>query len=427
VILTHPSGGTGKPAGGGDAHGVALPPRQSALAVSPELRVVAAAIRAAFHRCTEGDRAAADPMVDWASVWQLSLTHGLLPLVYAGLRELEWPAPHEERARWRAGALGALLRQEVSVDPTRRQALAILSAGGWQPIVLKGAALATVAYPSAVQRTYSDVDLWLRPSEVAAASAALQAHGFTVRPDDPQPAHHLRPHYGPDGQVGVELHGQLLAPPHPYRLPEEEIRDRALTVDGPDGPLRVLAPSDALLLACLHLAFVHRYQWFPLRNLTDIFALATRNADRIDWPGLVELARRSRSAGAVYWPLWLSREWLGTDVPEAVLGALAPAAPVRRVVGLIADRGYALGSRPAPAQQVLYQILLDFSLYGGCSTREQALALVRGCFPSRAAVGHLPVQVTRSRLRYAAYLAHPRRVVHGLAALGQVIRRLLQS
>jgi hypothetical protein len=361
-----------------------------------------------------------------ASVWRRAVPPagriGLAPIAFAGGGAwlAEAPADVADALRWHH--LASALRHERSVAPTLQQALSALASAGLVPIVLKGTALAYTAYAEPAQRTLSDVDLLLSDDQLPLASEVLREAGFWTRDGDSRPDHHLQPFYLDDGRVGVELHRQLLPDHSPYPLPLNALRARSRAVTIADAQARVLAPADALLLTCVHLAYAHRYRWFALRTLADVLVLAAGRAGELDWDLLTRTTEAAGAGGAVYWPLRLAREWVGAPVPETVLAALEPPRPLRNAVEpFVAARACSTGPPTDLGSDGVEQLLLDLSLRDGCSGKERLRALGRGLFPPSSHLGHLPAEVAGSRLRYAAYLGRPSRAARGLQAISRLV------
>jgi hypothetical protein len=302
----------------------------------------------------------------------------------------------------------------------------VLRRAGLAPIVLKGAALAYLAYPAPGLRTMADLDLLVQPDQAQLANDALTAAGYQAIPDDlPEGHHHLPPLLTPDRRSLIELHHHVLPEANPYAIDMAALWSRAQWRQLGEVEALVLAPEDALLHICVHLAWGHRYQWFPLRTLVDVMALTTHAA--INWDLFVQTVSETRTAGAVYWPLRLSQLWLQARVPSQVLARLGPAAPLHRVMQVVIESPYVLNANTqAPSSMsVLYGVVREMSLYSGCSFREQAGSVWRSLFPHPEDVMHLPPEVSRSRLRYALHLLYPPRLVRGLIAAGVLIARLL--
>lgn len=376
--------------------------------LSAEQRAIVESVRRAFGQ--EEPSQIRGP-VDWAVVLSRASRHGLAPLVYSGLPSHPPLAPSPVRSMLRATYLGAVLRTEVWVEPTLRRVLALLTGSGLEPIVLKGAALAYLAYPEPAHRTLSDIDVLLPREHLRRASEILVESGFRIADEHPDADHHLQPHYADEGGVAVELHDRLLPERHPFTIDLDLLRDRSEIrhIAGVEG--RVLAPADALLHTCVHLAYAHRYRWFPFRTFTDILAISTCCNGGLNWDLFLETVRRSRTAGAVYWPLRFSRAWVGAPIPDAVLSCLAPPTVSRRLVGAVAEPRYILDN-DVPLERgsgALYRMLLDFSLYDARSTGEQ-LALYLGS----------PRRVVRA---LTAYLGSPELLARILVGLCSLVAR----
>ncbi len=395
--------------------------------LSPEHRLIISLSRIALGLETqaEGETGNQDSW-DWDLVCTAASREGLAPLVYAALQSTKLPVPDPIRATLRMGYLAAVTRTEACLEPTLRRLLPGLESLGLKPIVLKGAALAYTAYADPVYRTMADIDLLLPCDQMARAEDALRELGFSTDGDAPEPGHHhLRPRYSAEWPLGVEIHHHLLPESNRYQIDPDGYWTRCQTAEVAGVEARVLAPEDALHFACVHLAYAHRYRWFPLRSLIDVLAITTSANLDLDWSLFVAITRLSRTAGAVYWPLLLSRDWLGAPVPERALSALAPPPMVGRLVAAVADPSSIIdreASREKGAD-VLYDLLLNLSLYQGCSRADQARAVLRSLFPPPELVGHLPAEFTRQRLRYAAYLARPGRVGRGVVAFGRLLAR----
>lgn len=396
-----------------------------------EFQIVGAAIRRGLglELLADGwhDRGVSISSSEWEKVTSLAIKQGIGPLVYTGLKRLDLELGSEAVSSLRATTIRAMMASRTALEKTLGRALTVLHDAGLRPIVLKGAFLAYSVYPEPLLRTLGDVDLLLPQPELHTASDALLAGGFTSVADYaatfPKVEHHLPPYFLPDSSITVELHHELLSPPHPFRIDVTAIRDRSVPRMLVGRETRVPAPVDALHHTCFHLAFAHRYEVVPLRGLVDILALSHAHATSLDWDCFLSAVRSSRTAGAVFWPLLMSTTWLGAEVPRQVLSALAPAPAYRRLLEPFADPGFLFGDRAAPGAQnsAMLGLLRDVSLRGGCPLWVQALTLWRSVFRSPDDVGHVSPAVKESRVRYAAYLLNPKRLVRGMAAAGRVV------
>lgn len=389
--------------------------------LSSEQRLVLTYARQPFGWTEDSAGSVADVPSDWDAAMRLATREGLAPLVHSGLSADDPSVPSPVRAVLRTGYLAAGVRSDLWVVPTLRQVLPALARVGIDAIVLKGAALAHVAYPEPAHRTLSDIDLLVHPRDVARASKVLRELGYWTKANDPEPQHHLPIHYSADGHMGIELHHHVLKGPLPYGIEIDALWERSQIAIIAGTPARVLSAADALFLTCVHLSYVHLYRWYALRGLIDILAITTTHGTAVDWEGFVRNVILSHADGAVYWPLRLSQLWLGAPIPERVLSRIAPPPLVERVIAKVFESDRFLRSSAGGRGDVLNQLLVKFSLYGGCSFRDQLGVIFQSLFPPASAVGHLPPSVTQSRLRYAAYLGRPGRARRGLSSLLRVI------
>jgi len=392
---------------------------------SPAQQIVIDAVNHALGREPFGASLAGDEPVDWDDVLAIALREGLAALVHAGMASCCASVPEVSRTRLKVGYLGAVTWFDACLEPSLQTVLRTLHSLGIEPIVLKGAALAYTVYPRPYLRTMGDVDLLLSEEEAVRAAEGLKGAGFFSVDNEAGVGHHLPPRRAARWRLRIELHHHLLPRRNPYAIDLHGFRRRSRADSVAGVETQVPAPVDALHLACLHLSYSHRYRWFLLRGLTDIVAITTRWASELDWDFFLALTRASRTHGAAYWPLWLCRDWMGAKVPEQVLSRLAPMAPIRRLISAAASPQYILGSRQSPetANDLVRDLLLDLSLHQGCSAIDQTKALVRGLFPPPEALGHLPAELSRSRLRYSAYLIRPDRMIRGAIALGRLLAK----
>jgi hypothetical protein len=400
--------------------------REAGVGLSTEHTLLVDCVRAAFGL---GDSPKNEAPVNWDLVLELAVRQGLTPLLYPGLTAMGLRVPGAVRWKLRAHHLAATVMVETQLEPLLRRVVGGLTARGLEPIVLKGGALAYLAYPSPVQRTMGDIDLLAPVDRIGPAAAALAELGLRMK--DPElhirrlPGHHHLPPYCVDNSpLTVELHHRLLAepPPNVIDLPGIWARSRVENIAGVAA--RVLAPPDALLHTCVHLAASHRYRFYPLRGLVDILAITTRWGEELDWEFFLELTRRSRTVAAVYWPLRLSRLWLEANVPELVLSRLAPPGPMRKLVAAVVEPLILDNQAPAGAgSDILADAVVALSVHSGCSVRQQASGVLRSLFPPLQYSDHLATPNLRSRARNAAYLVSPLRLIRGLAALGRLLMR----
>ena len=231
---------------------------------------------------------------DWQELGRLAATQRLEPLLHAqhgGTAAL----PAVIRAQWKAAHRSSAL-QALHTRRELHECCALLEAGGYAPIALKGSWLAYHAYPEPAQRPMRDIDLLVPLAGVLDAYALLLGAGYRIGGPLELPLaeyvrleKHLPILQAPRG-TWVELHHRLWEPDG--RLdhatpPQDEAQLRARAVVGSDG-IRVLSPQDTLVHLIIHAVYSHRLDCGPLL-LPDIDFLT--RAAAIDWPAFWAQAR----------------------------------------------------------------------------------------------------------------------------------------
>src|SRR5262245_40349945 len=120
---------------------------------------------------------------DWQAIMRKAERWGLAPLVYTNLRQAERRVPkvvvERLRSLYRGDAIHGVARQELL-----RTILVRFSEAGIPVIVLKGAAMAALVYPSPALRPMRDIDLLVHRRDMERVEAVL--HGLRDEPANPK-------------------------------------------------------------------------------------------------------------------------------------------------------------------------------------------------------------------------------------------------
>jgi hypothetical protein len=195
-------------------------------------------------------------------------------------------------------------------------ALRSLNVVGIQPVLLKGAILLASTERDDGGRILGDLDILLRPEEVARGVAALEDGGFRVSRLFRQADSHVAAELGRPEDVGiVDLHRR---PPGPLAcLNHVVIEDHCHTIIITGARASVPSSTLQILLLVAHDQFHDQDYWrgrLDLRHLLD-FASLTSGSHDVDWDLLVD-----------WIPGGLMRTALDTHLiaAEALMGARAP-------------------------------------------------------------------------------------------------------
>jgi hypothetical protein len=282
-------------------------------------------IRAAHEPSAGRDRRLWDlaRRCDWREVIEVAREHGLIPWLAQVMRQSARAAsvtPAEDLATLNLLAAASALHSDVLFAALER-ALAALGEAGVEPIVLKGPALASTLYPTRDLRPFGDLDLLVRPPELARADQALRALGYlpgTNKPTEVDDFHRVYARAGRDGVM--ELHTDLLQLGLPTAcggaLWEQAERWK---LPGLPRPALMLGLEHQVLHLCVHL-HLHGYRrliWF-----VDLERLLRLRGGAVRWADVWTLAHAEGATLSVRHALLLAHELLDAPLPpEALRGA----------------------------------------------------------------------------------------------------------
>ena len=265
---------------------------------------------------------------DWAEIFRQAGGNGVTSLLYHRLRRHRPLVPIPPVALehlWDASVRSAA--QSLRLGRELAQVLAALRHHRVPVVVLKGAHLGQLVYPSAALRTMCDIDVLVGREDLTRAAAILSGLGYAlqyynVEEVDYTQHHHLRPMARPDG-VRVEIHWAIAQPALPFAIDVKGLWERARPAEIAGAEVLVLSPEDLLLHLCLHASFTHGFR-VGLRACWDILETVNHYGQAIDWDLVVRRAQAWGIGRYVYLTLRLVRDLLGAGIPPTAVAALEP-------------------------------------------------------------------------------------------------------
>ena len=353
--------------------------------------------------------------LDWALVLRMARQHRLTPLVYQVLsNRCPERVPSKVLEAARVECLGISLNN-LSFARESLRVTGILQTAGVPVIVLKGPALAVVAYGELRLRQFSDVDILVRPADLSKAAALLSMDGY-------------RPiFYGMPGAEGITAHayedqfakpGQFcpldvhwhLTPQYFPCVNEDAAWKRAMRFSLDTGSILTLSHQDLVLFLCVHAA---KHGWPELQAVCDVAAVI--QSGRVDWSAVVAEASHYGSLRMLQLGLCLAHDLLGTELPEDVLAA-AGNKPVSTLAGRIARKLVSPESHSSIVDDALVQLWMTDGFQ-----RQFRLVVERGLLPT--VVDWQLVKLPR-RLFFLYYVLRPVRIA--IQALGQALGTLVR-
>ena len=227
----------------------------------------------------------------------------------------------------RAGLQDRLRLAAAQALAAKRDVVEICEAShrdGIDVLLLKGAALAYTHYPEPHLRPHVDIDLLIRRDDLERAAMMLTELRYARTNEADAELWTGQRHYvktAASGPVMVDLHWRASNPlAFADALAFDDAWPRSVTVPALGPHARTLAPSDSLLLACLH-RVAHHQDRVDLLWLWDIHLLASRMS-AAEMALFASSAIRAKQAAVCARGLTLARECFATAVAPAVLSAL---------------------------------------------------------------------------------------------------------
>jgi hypothetical protein len=334
----------------------------------------------------------------------LAARHGLRPLLYKHLSASgENSIPRDLHIKlWAAHELR--VRRNLAMTAELVRVVSLFDASGIPSIPYKGPALAQAVYGDVGLREFGDLDILLREQDALAAQALLIAQGYAPnyalepRAEAVFMSSGLQYHLAlthDASNIMVELHWKTDPGCAVERLLGSQLWDRPKSASLAGTALRGFAPSELLLILCLHGS---KHHWSSLGWLVDIAELIRQNP-AIDWAWITTAARELGAQRKLLLGLYLAHELLAANVPAQVF-ANALAHGVDKIAFDIAVQLFA--SQPAHTG-VFASLKRDLKL---CDRLGQRLS---HCW--NVIFAPSPLELSRPLPRYLSFLYVPVRLV----------------
>lgn len=308
---------------------------------------------------------------------------GLAPYIYIHLRHLNLlpSLPDKSHQFLKNTYYSASLIEAIQHQEATKLILSALTEANIQNVLMKGMALAHTVYPNPRCRQKGDLDLWIQVEERTEAIAALQKVGYHPRDNKDRPPIWMEVFGGEQQMVSEQPYSGLIELQWPairgewVRLTTDIDhtgiwqRCQAFLLEGQ--PTAIMAVEDMLLHVCLHQAINHQFDRPWLRNLLDVHLMALQPS--IAWQEVAERAHKWRMATVTWTVLSLSRQLLGTPVPEAVLSTLSPSPRRRQLIKGLRLENALLSMRKADGYEHRRLLILWFLI----DRPQDALKLLR--------------------------------------------------
>jgi len=259
--------------------------------------------------------------VDWDRFLAIANRNSVTPMVAARLTA--------EGFAGIPGHVARALRLSYEVNALRCEQLArcaveivdTFASAGVPAIALKGPALAVSAYGDLSMRVFADLDFMVRVEDLANAAAALERAGYS---SPSYRADVIESGFFPDLSLDfsrqdsvVDLHWRLAPAYFPFAPAGDRAWERTGEIELIGRRMRILGPSDSILFQACHGS---KHGWTTLGQICD-FARILATAGDLNWPSLLDEARRARSLRMLLLGAELAGSLALCEVPRELLDA----------------------------------------------------------------------------------------------------------
>jgi hypothetical protein len=237
-----------------------------------------------------------------------------------------------------------------------RSLLDRFEAAGIKAIPFKGPTLAAYAYGDLALRQFHDLDLLLRRDDVLAAKNLLVESGYRAehRFSQAQEAALLRSEceYTFKGSVYVELQWEIVPANFAFTINDAALWQRVREIEVEGLCLPMLAPEDLLLILCAHGT---KHNWTRLAWIADV-AEVLRHGGEINWPALLERARKLGGTRMLCLGTGLAHHLLGASLPVTLARKIANDHKIRQLITEVSGRLFIEGRNDGALRQSLFYI-----------------------------------------------------------------------
>jgi hypothetical protein len=279
-----------------------------------EESLVLSCVRAYVSKRTPAADLAALSGFDWRRALDLAGAQGVLGSFLAALGPDGLP---EELRPVAAAQRQALARESLRLTGALIDLVQRFQSSGIEMLPFKGPTLARQAYGDVGLRWFADLDLLVRPADLAPARELLLELDFVPSYPTTPARRQLLERWGShesferSDHTWVELHWRLAAPLSEFGVDYDRLWRRLGTVRLAGYDLPALRTDDLLLVLALHGA---KHAWERLGWICDV-AMLIGAEPTLDWDALVTEAERMRARRVLLLALRLASGLLGAELP----------------------------------------------------------------------------------------------------------------
>jgi Uncharacterised nucleotidyltransferase len=295
--------------------------------------------------------------LDWEQVVALAERHGLLSVVYTQLAASDGVS--ESAIRHLRTLVEQNARQGLWLARLLGKIFSAFRDHGIVALPYKGPVLAAMLYGNVTLRQYSDLDILIRPADLALSRRVLAESGLTPaspltsRQEKAQLSSGYEEVFDAAGKQNVvEIQWRVLPRFYAIDFDMEKMFTRARKVSIAGQDLQTLSTEDLLLVLCAHAA---KHCWAKLSWIRDIAELA--RSVETDWDRMLADCERLGIRRIVGISFLLANQLLGASLPDAIREAIKKDPEIRTLSVRLAAL-LAAGLEPAVDSPEYFRLMI---------------------------------------------------------------------
>jgi hypothetical protein len=256
--------------------------------------------------------------IDWAFLIQLGIDHGVLPLLYNRLKNIESVGIHSSDIK-KIKPLYLINAGRNTIVANRILKLEqLLSKHQIEVVFFKGAVLALQAFADLNLRNFCDIDVLIKPDDFERVYDILESEGYQS----------LKPAIGKRKEIWIrnrrnfefkngtfiyDFHQQVMQGPKFLQL--KDCFNNNTAVEILSGSIPTLNAEDTVIMLVLHGT---HHGWIYLKYVVDLAHFSNAHRNRIQWKNLMEKARHMGCRRMVLIGMWLCREYCNLELNSEV-------------------------------------------------------------------------------------------------------------
>jgi hypothetical protein len=350
--------------------------------------------------------------VDWNEFLEAAQHHGLIPLAYRNLSQLEPGIVPRNVLGGLAHAYVVNAGHNLRLTGELLRILDLFEGAGIQTVPFKGPVLADMLFGNISFRQFCDLDILVEQKDARRAKQLLLQDGYQPEfaLDGKAETEYIRSEHAfqfqkPDRGFIIELHWRFGSRNQVFPVDPSEVWKRLGTQLFQGREVRVLSREDLLLYLCVHGA---KHGWDRLEWIVCISELV-RCSPEMKWDVLVEDAAQSGAIRAFNLALLLADDIAPLNLPPAVSASLRADTGARALADQVNRRLFF--EEPDHAKREIYRHTFYLRSRERWSDKARILLYFSARVPHPLAKDWRLFRVPAS-LSFLYYLLRPMRLMH---------------